>query len=100
MRICRSRMLYIQPDECIDCNACAMVCPVEAIYYMDELPEKWKHYVQINADFFTALGSPGGASTVGMIANDPPAVKRLEPMRDLKRHTKIDTIHEILRAER
>jgi NAD-dependent dihydropyrimidine dehydrogenase PreA subunit len=25
------RMSYIQPDECIDCGACEMVCPVEAI---------------------------------------------------------------------
>ena len=25
-----SRMLYIQPDECVDCGACEPVCPVEA----------------------------------------------------------------------
>jgi NAD-dependent dihydropyrimidine dehydrogenase PreA subunit len=31
------RMLFIQPDECIDCNACEMVRPVEAIYYVDGL---------------------------------------------------------------
>jgi Fe-S-cluster-containing hydrogenase component 2 len=94
------RMLYIQPDECIDCNACEMVCPVEAIYYMADLPEKWKHYVQINADFFDILGSPGGASTVGMTANDPPGVMELEPAGNLKRHTRRDTINEILRGER
>jgi NAD-dependent dihydropyrimidine dehydrogenase PreA subunit len=34
------RMLYIQPDECIDCSASEMVCPVEAIYYMNDVPEK------------------------------------------------------------
>ena len=27
------RMLYIHPDECVDCGACEPVCPVEAIYY-------------------------------------------------------------------
>ncbi|HXT89920.1 MAG TPA: ferredoxin family protein, partial [Trebonia sp.] len=26
------RMLYIHPDECVDCGACEPVCPVEAIY--------------------------------------------------------------------
>src|SRR4051794_38232521 len=27
------RMLYIHPDECVDCGACEPVCPVEAIFY-------------------------------------------------------------------
>ncbi len=31
------RMLYIHPDECVDCGACEPVCPVEAIYYEDDL---------------------------------------------------------------
>jgi NAD-dependent dihydropyrimidine dehydrogenase PreA subunit len=31
-----TRMLYIQPDECVDCGACEPVCPVEAIYYEDD----------------------------------------------------------------
>jgi NAD-dependent dihydropyrimidine dehydrogenase PreA subunit len=26
------RMLYIDPDECIDCGACEPVCPVTAIF--------------------------------------------------------------------
>ena len=25
------RMMYINPDECIDCGACEMVCPMNAI---------------------------------------------------------------------
>jgi len=29
------RMLYIHPDECVDCGACEPVCPVEAIFYKD-----------------------------------------------------------------
>jgi len=41
--------LVIHPDECIDCNACVPVCPEEAIYPDDELPEKWKHYAEWNA---------------------------------------------------
>ena len=38
------RMLYIHPDECVDCGACEPVCPVEAIFYEDDVPEKWKDY--------------------------------------------------------
>ena len=35
------RMLYIHPDECVDCGACEPVCPVEAITYEDDLGEKF-----------------------------------------------------------
>ena len=42
--------LYIDPEECIDCGACEPECPVEAIFEEDEVPEKWEHYVQLNAD--------------------------------------------------
>jgi len=34
--------LYIDPVECIDCGACVSVCPVAAIFALDDLPEKWK----------------------------------------------------------
>ena len=44
----KDRKLYIDPDECIDCAACEPVCPVEAIYADDELPEKWAHYAEWN----------------------------------------------------
>ena len=50
------RMLYIHPDECVDCGACEPVCPVEAIFYEDDLPEKWHDYTQANVDFFDDLG--------------------------------------------
>ena len=61
------RSLYIHPDECVDCGACEPVCPVEAIYYEDDLPEKWAVHTADNARFFTEtlpgldvpLGSPG-----------------------------------------
>ncbi len=44
--------LYIDPAECIDCGACVPVCPVSAIFAVDDLPEQWKHFAQINADHF------------------------------------------------
>jgi NAD-dependent dihydropyrimidine dehydrogenase PreA subunit len=59
------RMLYIHPDECVDCGACEPVCPVEAIFYEDDIPAQWKDFTAANATFFTEgeepLGSPGGA---------------------------------------
>src|SRR5271155_5385766 len=74
-----ARMLFIHPDECVDCGACEPVCPVEAIYYEDDVPEQWGQYTQINADFFAELGSPGGAAKVGETDNDPQVVKDLPP---------------------
>jgi ferredoxin len=72
-------MLYIHPDECVDCGACEPVCPVEAIFYEDDLPEKWHDYTKANVDFFDELGSPGGASKVGRTENDPEFIRNLPP---------------------
>ena len=47
-----AQMLYIHPDECIDCGACVPACPVEAIFRDEDVPEKWAHFTQINADHF------------------------------------------------
>ena len=73
------RMLYIHPDECVDCGACEPVCPVEAIYYEDDVPEQWRDYTAANAEFFDGIGSPGGASKVGAIAKDVAMVAALPP---------------------
>ncbi|HEY0559996.1 MAG: 4Fe-4S ferredoxin iron-sulfur binding domain protein [Mycobacterium sp.] len=73
------RMLYIQPDECVDCGACEPVCPVEAIYYEDDVPSQWKPYTEANVAFFAEIGSPGGASKVGKIDKDHPIVAALPP---------------------
>jgi hypothetical protein len=27
------------------------VCPVSAIFALDDLPEKWKHYAELNASY-------------------------------------------------
>jgi ferredoxin len=45
-------MLYINPDECIDCGACVPECPVDAIFDEAELPEKWTAYTKINAEWY------------------------------------------------
>ncbi|HKE33052.1 MAG TPA: ferredoxin family protein [Candidatus Angelobacter sp.] len=43
--------LYIDPACCICCAACVPVCPVGAIYAEEDLPERWKHFLQINANY-------------------------------------------------
>ena len=45
-------MLYIHPDECIDCGACEPECPVEAIFPEDEVPEKWTAFINKNYERF------------------------------------------------
>lgn len=82
-----ARSLYIHPDECIDCGACEPVCPVEAIYYEDDLPDQLRPYLADNAAFFAeplpgrdaALGSPGGAAKFGALGADTPLVTALPP---------------------
>lgn len=41
-------MLIIDPEECIDCQACEPACPVSAIFPEDEVPEKWESYIEFN----------------------------------------------------
>jgi NAD-dependent dihydropyrimidine dehydrogenase PreA subunit len=43
---------YINPDQCIDCAACELVCPVEAIVSEHDIRDEWVKYIAINADFF------------------------------------------------
>src|ERR1700746_2462030 len=43
--------LYINPTECIDCGACVPVCPVTAIFALEDLPEKWQSYIEINKNY-------------------------------------------------
>jgi ferredoxin len=43
-------MLYIDPNECIDCGACVPECPVEAIYDEAQLPEDKTDWTAINAE--------------------------------------------------
>jgi NAD-dependent dihydropyrimidine dehydrogenase PreA subunit len=46
------KMLYIDPDHCIDCGACQPACPVEAIFRDEDVPPEYKHYIEINAHHF------------------------------------------------
>ena len=43
------KMLYIHPNDCIDCEACVPECPVEAIYDEGSVPEEEAHWLALNA---------------------------------------------------
>ncbi len=45
-----AEMLYIDPNECIDCGACVPECPVEAIFDETQLADNQKDWIKINAD--------------------------------------------------
>ena len=42
-----ANFLVIHTEECIDCGACVPVCPTTAIFSEDDLPEKWKEYLEL-----------------------------------------------------
>jgi len=48
-------MLYIDPEECIDCGACVPECPVEAIFDETQLPDSQREWVALNKDRSTKL---------------------------------------------
>ena len=48
----KDRMLYIDPDECIDCGACEPVCPVTAIFAEDDVPAAQAEYTALNAQWY------------------------------------------------
>jgi ferredoxin len=47
------RTLFIDPNECIDCGACEPVCPTEAIFANDAVPEDQKPWIEVNALWYT-----------------------------------------------
>ncbi|HEX7128368.1 MAG TPA: ferredoxin family protein [Thermodesulfobacteriota bacterium] len=48
----RDPQYYIDPAACIDCGACELICPVNAIYPAYLLPPHWRAYAEINARYF------------------------------------------------
>ena len=48
----KASMLFINPDECIDCDACVEVCPVDATLAEDDVPANQEIFKEINRVFF------------------------------------------------
>ena len=74
-------MTYIIAQPCVDVKdkSCIEECPVEAIYYEDDVPGEWKQYGSFANEFFQDLGSPGGAAKVGATGKDAAEIQALPP---------------------
>jgi ferredoxin len=48
-------MLVIDPEVCIDCGACIPECPVQAIFAEEDVPGKWKNFIQLNSQKASSL---------------------------------------------
>ena len=48
------RMVVIDPDECVDCALCEVLCPVNAIFRDSEVPEPYNKWINLNRELFSA----------------------------------------------
>ncbi len=46
------KQYFIHPDECIDCGSCEMVCPVQAIFRLEDVPKTEESAIEVNRAFF------------------------------------------------
>jgi ferredoxin len=80
------RMMYIQPEECINCGICVSVCPVQAIYEDVDVPREEASFIAANAEFFgpsvTGWSVPGGADALHVSLLDVPLVRDFPAARD------------------
>ncbi len=57
------KQLIINPDECIDCDACVTACPVDAIFPIDQVPAEFAEDIERNAAPFRS-GTPPPVAVV------------------------------------
>ena len=62
------RILYIEPEVCIDCGACEPACPVTAIFAEADVPDDQARFTEINALWFS---DPAAARA--QVGGDAPA---------------------------
>ena len=62
-----AEMLFINPDQCVDCEACMAECPTNAIFHEDDVPAEWRNYIAFNAE---------------MSASCPPITQRRAPLNE------------------
>ena len=71
--------LYIDPEPCIDCDACASECPVEAIFQERNVPAAWAHFVALNAERVAVLKDTGGHLTERQAPKEGPGCRGRRP---------------------
>jgi ferredoxin len=49
--------VFINSEECIDCEACVPECPVEAIFHEENVPDPWKEYIALNTEMSASCPS-------------------------------------------
>jgi ferredoxin len=70
-------MLWIDPVDCIDCEACVPECPVEAIFAEANVPAQWVSYTELNATKSAELKASGeGHITEKQDPKEGPACKK------------------------
>ncbi len=69
------RILYINPDTCVNCDACVPACPVEAIFSEENLPAKYQSYLAINTE---------GSKTAPVINQKKDPMPSAKPLDELK----------------
>jgi NAD-dependent dihydropyrimidine dehydrogenase PreA subunit len=87
-----ARSLYINPEECVDCGACKLVCRMDAIEYETDLSDADRRHLADNAAFFQTvlpgrdvpLGAPGGAEEIGRVGVDTPSIAAMPAKRQLE----------------
>jgi|TARA_R110002110_G_scaffold40905_1_gene130586 ferredoxin len=60
--------LVIDPDDCIDCNACVSECPVDAIFPDYDLPDEESEWLEKNED--EAVDAPLATGESPVLASD------------------------------
>ncbi|OLM29404.1 4Fe-4S ferredoxin, iron-sulfur binding [Pseudonocardia sp. Ae717_Ps2] len=73
------RMMYIHPDECVDCGKCMPACPSEAIHWEHKMPAEQLDFVEANALFVREQGFSGGGEDADAADGDHPIVAARKP---------------------
>lgn len=73
------RQLYIDPDHCIDCDACLPECPVDAIFRDVSVPGPWAHFIELNAVRSKELMANSGHITERQEAKEGAGCKKMGP---------------------
>lgn len=70
------RMMYIHPDECVDCGKCMPACPSDAIHWEYKVPAEQAAFVEANAVTVRSNGLSGGGEDADPVPDHPLVAQR------------------------